>query len=52
MDTLGAGDTFIAGFIHSKSKGKDLEESLHLACKIAGFKVGTYGYDELKNFKE
>lgn len=52
VDTLGAGDTFIGGFIHNMSKGKDLNESLHSACKIAGFKVGTYGYDELKNFKE
>lgn len=50
MDTLGAGDTFNAGLIHSLSIGKTIQESLDFACKLAGTKCGMIGYEGLKLF--
>ncbi len=50
VDTLGAGDTFNAGIIHSLSIGKNLQESLNFACKIAGSKCGMLGYSGLNSF--
>ena len=51
LDTLGAGDTFNAGLIHSLSTGNSLEASLKFACKLAGNKCGMLGYNGLKSFK-
>lgn len=45
VDTLGAGDTFCASVIFALVNGKPLGEALHFGNKIAGSKVGFYGYD-------
>lgn len=50
VDTLGAGDTFNAGLIHSLSEGKSLETALQFACNIAGAKCGMAGFEQLKHF--
>ena len=47
VDSLGAGDTFIAGAIYSLLKGSSLNDTLNLACSLAGFKCGMHGYDGL-----
>lgn len=47
VDTLGAGDTFVASCIYALSNNKSLFESLKIACKIAGFKCGITGYDDI-----
>lgn len=46
-DTLGAGDTFIAGLFKSLYDGCRLEDALKLGCKLAGYKCGIEGYDGL-----
>ncbi|XP_031551006.1 ketohexokinase-like [Actinia tenebrosa] len=46
-DTLGAGDTFIAGVFRSLYNGCRLEDALKLGCKLAGYKCGIEGYDGL-----
>ena len=43
VDTLGAGDTFNAGFIHTRLAGADLSHSLRAACELAGRKCGQPG---------
>ncbi|XP_005090953.1 ketohexokinase [Aplysia californica] len=58
VDTLGAGDTFVAGFIgHAlkkrKSSGLDssiIRDSLEFGCQLAGRKCSMYGYNGLKEF--
>ncbi|BES89239.1 Hypothetical protein NTJ_02046 [Nesidiocoris tenuis] len=45
VDTLGAGDTFLAATIFYLSRGKSLQESIDFGCRIAGAKVGARGYD-------
>ncbi len=47
IDTLGAGDTFNAGLIHALTSGKPMADALHYACRLAGKKVGQYGYSGL-----
>lgn len=46
-DSLGAGDTFIAGAIYSFCKGLSLQDALNFACFLAGVKCGMHGYDGL-----
>jgi ketohexokinase len=43
VDTLAAGDTFVAAAIHYLNKGRPLEEALEKACKLAGQKCGQQG---------
>lgn len=50
VDTLGAGDTFNAGIIHSLSTGKTLQDAMKYACKLAGYKCGMQGYHGLESF--
>jgi len=47
VDTLGAGDTFIAGAIYSLIQGSSMEDALNFACRLAGFKCGMNGNDGL-----
>ena len=49
VDTLGAGDTFVASTIHSLIQEKPLQESIEFGCRIAGAKVGFYGYDNISS---
>jgi ketohexokinase len=43
-DTLGAGDVFNAGIIHSRIQGSTVPESLDCACRLAGYKCGVEGF--------
>ncbi|KAH7717293.1 ketohexokinase-like protein [Aphelenchoides avenae] len=47
VDTLGAGDTFIAGCLHFLNKGYPLQTALEKAVVIAGRKVGQRGLSGL-----
>jgi ketohexokinase len=47
VDTVGAGDTLIAGVIHGLMCGKCLFEALQLGVRLAGIKCGQIGYDNL-----
>ena len=47
IDTVGAGDTFNAGFIDAQCRGLGLEASLIHACRLAGKKCGQIGFDHL-----
>ncbi len=47
VDTLGAGDTFNAGFIHSLIEHNDPQQALIYACQLAGHKCGQYGFSDL-----
>lgn len=47
VDTVGAGDTFNAGFIDAMADGHPVEEALEAGCRLAGRKVGRMGLDAL-----
>lgn len=49
VDSLGAGDTFVASTIHSLAQGISLQEAIDFGCRIAGAKVGFYGYDNISS---
>mmetsp|Transcript_2069 Transcript_2069/g.2990 ORF Transcript_2069/g.2990 Transcript_2069/m.2990 type:complete len:317 (-) Transcript_2069:1070-2020(-) len=51
VDTLGAGDTFNAGFIAELWHSEDLSTSLQGACSVAGRKCGQQGFDNLTPHK-
>lgn len=48
MDSLGAGDTFVAGTLYFLSNGKTLVDAIDFGCRVAGAKVGFYGYDGIE----
>lgn len=48
QDTLGAGDTFIAGILSSLIKGLPLQDAIIFGCQIAGKKCGQFGFKNLK----
>lgn len=48
IDTIGAGDTFNATVIASFVMGKSLKAALEAACRVAGRKVGQFGFANLK----
>lgn len=45
VDTLGAGDTFVAAAIYSLDRQKDVQKAIEFGCQVAGAKVGFSGYD-------
>jgi len=47
VDTVGAGDTFIAGVIYGLSLGVAPESVLRFACELAGHKCTQIGFDGL-----
>lgn len=47
IDTVGAGDTFNAGIIDALLHESGIEDALHRACRLAGRKCGSDGFDEL-----
>ncbi|KAH2919638.1 hypothetical protein KXW25_004948 [Aspergillus fumigatus] len=49
VDTIGAGDTFIAGMLYAwLCQGNwDLEKKVHFANRVAGMKVGQEGFSDL-----
>ncbi|MGD8595157.1 MAG: PfkB family carbohydrate kinase [Gammaproteobacteria bacterium] len=51
VDTIGAGDTFNAGFIHAALSHLSLPDSLHFANGLAGKKCGQRGFDNLVDKK-
>ncbi|MGD8558108.1 MAG: PfkB family carbohydrate kinase [Gammaproteobacteria bacterium] len=49
VDTIGAGDTFNAGFIHARLSGKDTLSALQYACGLAAKKCALEGFEGLAN---
>jgi ketohexokinase len=45
VETVGAGDTFNAGVIHTLAGGGALAEALETGCRLAGAKCGRVGFD-------
>ncbi len=55
IDTTGAGDSFVAGFIHGLSKGLSLQDSCRYGCAVSSVVVehmGTQGIVEIKDEAE
>ena len=48
VDTLGAGDTFIASTIFGLSSKWSLADSITFGCQVAGIKVGVKGWEQLR----
>ena len=49
IDTIGAGDTFNASVIASLNLNQNLKKALENGCRVAGTKVGQFGFKNLKN---
>lgn len=47
VDSLGAGDTFVASTIRMLSHGSPIQEAIEFGCRIAGAKVGSVGFDSI-----
>ncbi len=47
VDSVGAGDTLIAGFIHARASGKGWLESLYQGVRLAEHKIAQDGFDHL-----
>lgn len=48
IDTLAAGDTFVAAAIYQLASGRSLQESITFGCKLAGAKIGVEGLKNLR----
>lgn len=51
VDSLGAGDTFVSATIHSLAHGASLQDAINFGCRIAGAKIGFYGYDDIASLR-
>jgi len=57
-DTVGAGDAFLAGFIHNYSSDKPLKDALKFACLLGAWVASQKGanppfiYKNLENIKQ
>ena len=49
VDSIGAGDTFNAAFIHEWQQHRQTQTALDKACKLAGKKCGQFGFAQLVN---
>ncbi|KAI8979999.1 Ribokinase-like protein [Pilobolus umbonatus] len=49
VDSVGAGDTFIAGIIRALSCLSDLRQALAYGCRLASAKVTQHGFDIVSN---
>ncbi|MGD8569493.1 MAG: PfkB family carbohydrate kinase [Gammaproteobacteria bacterium] len=47
VDTIGAGDTFNAGFIDARLQGHNMQSALQAACALAAKKCAMEGFDGL-----
>lgn len=47
IDSLGAGDTFLASTIFMLAEGASIQDAIEFGCKIAGAKVGFVGFDPI-----
>lgn len=52
VDTIGAGDTFIAVVVACLAYGQTLSDSVKAGCRVAGNKVGQQGFKGLRRFFE
>lgn len=52
MDTLGAGDTFVASTICALHRGHTVQEAIRFGCRMAGAKCGINGLVGLKGIYE
>ena len=52
VDTVGAGDTFMAGTIFSLCADKSIDHAIRFGCQVAGAKCGMRGYSGLKGFQK
>jgi len=53
IDTLGAGDTFLAATLFAlQILNYELNDSIIFGCKVAGAKCGSHGFQHLHNFEE
>ncbi len=52
IDTVGAGDAFNTGFIHSKVNHQDLNTALIKANAVAAYKIQGHGARHLPDFEQ
>ena len=52
LDTVGAGDTFMAGTIFSLCADKSIDHAIRFGCQVAGAKCGMRGYSGLKGLQK
>lgn len=50
VDTLGAGDTFVAGFLHARARHMPVSYALDFACSLAAAKCTMDGFEGLQHF--
>jgi sugar/nucleoside kinase (ribokinase family) len=56
VDATGCGDTYMAGYLYSRAKGEDIQQSGQFAAAMAGLKTSSHGpftgsYEDVVNFK-
>lgn len=52
VDTLGAGDSFMAGFIYATyTLRRSLRDAIEFANRVAGYKITKFGYDHIAELR-